>query len=74
MARARRPIRELEGDILHDMYRRNGGMWDVILNDVRRDGRFQQLPQNVQEVYTDGGQRTFARRRVRNFIAREQRR
>lgn len=73
MARPRRPIQEIERNLLYDMYRRNGGLWDVVLNDVRRDGRFQQLPENVRELYQDAGQRNAARRRVRNFIGRQQR-
>ena len=70
MARVRRPIREIERNLLHDMYRSNGELWDVTLKDLRRDGRFQQLPENVQEL--DAGQRNTARR-VRDFIARKQR-
>ena len=55
------------------MYRRNGALRDVILNDVRRDDRFQQIPANIQELYQDAGQLNVARRRVRNFIGRKQR-
>ena len=73
MPRFRRRFQAVERNLLYDMYRRNGALWDVILNDVRRDDRFQQLPENAQELYEDAGQRNVARRRVRNFIGREQR-
>jgi hypothetical protein len=73
MARVRRPIQEIERNLLYDMYRRNGGLWDVVLNDVRREVRFQHLPENVRELFQDAGQRNAARRRVRNFIGTEQR-
>ncbi len=70
--RVRRNFQEVERNLLHNMYRQNGALWDVILNDMRRDERFPQLPENVRELYEDGGQRNAARRRIRNFIAREQ--
>ena len=69
----RRPFSQTERNLLHDMYRRNGGLWDVIINDVRRDERFQQLPDNVQNLYTNFGERAAVRRRVRTFVGREQR-
>ena len=31
------------------MYRRNGALWNIILNDARKDERFQQTPKNIQE-------------------------
>ena len=66
-------MREVERNLLHDMYRRNGALWDVVVNDVRRDERFQQLPNNVQDLYGNVERRNAVRRRVREFIGREQR-
>ncbi len=66
-------MREVERNLLHEMYRRNGALWDVVINDVRRDERFQQLPNNVQGLYGDVERRNAVRRRVREFIGREQR-
>ena len=68
----RRNFYEVERNLLHSMYRRNGALWDVILNDMRRDERFPQLPENIRQLYEDGGQWNAARRRIRNFIGREQ--
>jgi hypothetical protein len=52
MARPRRPIHEIERNLLHDMYRRHGALWDIVLNDVRRGPRFQQLAENMCENFT----------------------
>jgi hypothetical protein len=71
--RQRELVREVERNLLHEMYRRNGALWDVVINDVRRDERFQQLPNNVQDLYGDVERRNAVRRRVREFIGREQR-
>ena len=49
--RLREVVREAERNLLHKMYRRNGALWDVVVNDVRRDERFQNLPDNVQGLY-----------------------
>lgn len=49
--RLREVVREAERNLLHEMYRRNGALWDVVVNDVRRDERFQNLPDNVQGLY-----------------------
>ena len=71
--RGRRLIREVERNLLHDMYRRNGPLWDVVINEVVRDERFQQLPADVRQLYENAGERNAVRRRVRDFIGREQR-
>ena len=63
--RQREIIREVERNLLHDMYRRNGALWDVIVNDVRRYERFRQLPYNVQVLYENVERRKAIRRRVR---------
>ena len=64
MPRIRRPFSQTESNLLYDMYRRNGGLWDVIINDVRRGERLQQLPDNVQNLYTNFGEPAAVRRRV----------
>ena len=69
----RRLIRQEEQNMLHEMYNRNGALWDVIVNDVRRDERFQQLPEDVRVLYNNAAERAVVRRRVRDFIGREQR-
>jgi hypothetical protein len=43
--------------MLHEMYNRNGALWDVIVNDVRRDERFQQLPEDVRVLYNNAAER-----------------
>ena len=68
----RRLIRETERNMLHEIYIRNGPLWDVIINDMTRDERFQQL-QNVRMLYNNVGERPVVRRRVRDLIGREQR-
>lgn len=69
----RRLIRQEERNILHEMYNRNGALWDKIVNDVRRDERFQQLPEDVRVLYNNAAEGPVVRRRVRDFIGREQR-
>jgi hypothetical protein len=69
----RRLICEAERNMLHEMYNRNGALWDVIVNDVRRDERFQQLPEDVPLLYNNAADRHVVRRRVHDFIGREQR-
>ena len=49
--RRRELVREAERNLLHEMYRRNSALWDVVVNDVRRDERFQNLAENVQALY-----------------------
>lgn len=71
--RGRRLIREVERNLLHDHYRRNGALWDVVVNEVVGDERFEQLPADVRPLYQNAGERNAVRRRVRDFIAREQR-
>ncbi len=53
--RVRRNFQEVERNLLHNMYRQNGALWDVILNDMRRDERFPQLPENVRQLYEMAG-------------------
>ena len=46
----------------------------VIANDILRHERFRDIPANVQELYANNvGNRRAARRKLRDFIAREQR-
>lgn len=68
-----RRIGEVERAIIHEQYRRNGPVWDIVINDIARDERFMNMPDNVQELYVNAGQRPAARRRIREYIAREQR-
>ena len=52
----------------------NGPIWDTIANDIVRHERFRNIPANVQELYANNvGNRRAGRRRLRDFIAREQR-
>ena len=66
-------LREDERNLLHDIYRRNGPLWDIIINHVRRDERFHQLPDNIQVLYPNVERGNAVRRRIRDFISREQR-
>ena len=66
-------IGEVERALIHEQYRRNGPVWDIVINDIARDERFISMPANVQELYANARQRPAARRRIREFIAREQR-
>ena len=68
-----RRIGEVERAIIHEQYRRNGPVWDIVINDIARDERFMNMPDNVQELYANAGQRPAAQRRIREYIAREQR-
>ena len=68
-----RRIGEVERAIIHGQYRRNGPVWDIVINDIVRDERFMNMPDNVQELYANAGQRPAAQRRIREYIAREQR-
>ena len=64
---------EVERALIHEQYRRNGPVWDIVINDIARDERFINMPANVQELYANARQRPAARRRIREFIARKQR-
>ena len=67
-------IGEVERALIHEQHRRNGPVWDIVINDIARDERFINMPANVQvDVYVNVRQRPAARRRIREFIAREQR-
>lgn len=68
-----RRIGVVEKALIHEKYRQNGPLWDIIINDIVRDERFENMPANAQELYTNARQRPAARRRVREYIAREQR-
>ena len=67
-----RRIGEVERALIHEHYRLNGPIWDIVMNDIAQDERFVNVPENVQELYRNAGQRPAARRRVREYIAREQ--
>ena len=71
--RGRLLIAAVERNLLYDLYRRNGALWDVVVNEVVRDERFQQLPADVRQLYQNAGERNAVRRRVRDFIGRQQR-
>ena len=71
--RGRLLIAAVERNLLYDLYRRNGALWDVVVNEVVRDERFQQLPADVRQLYQNAGERNAVRRRVREFIGRQQR-
>ena len=66
-------IREVERNLVHDMYGRNDAHWDVVVNEVVRDDRFEQLPADVRQLYQNAGERKPVHRGVRDFIGREQR-
>ena len=74
-ARPRQPRRlicETEQNMLHQMYNRHGPLWDVIINAVTQDEGFPQMPENVRVLYNNVAERPVVRRRVRDFIGREQ--
>ena len=68
-----RRIGEVERAVIHERYMEIGPIWDMIANDIVRHERFRDIPANVQELYANVGNRRAARRRLRDFIAREQR-
>ena len=71
-----RRIGEVERAVIHERYMEIGPIWDMIANDIVRHERFRDIPEfpaNVQELYANVGNRRAARRRLRDFIAREQR-
>ena len=68
-----RRIGEVERALIHEQYGRNGPVWDIVINDIARDERFINMPANVQELYVNARQRPAVRRRIREFITREQR-
>ena len=59
--------------LIHEHYMRNGPVWALVINDIIRDNRFQNVPVNVQNLYGNVNQRPKARRRIREFTTREQR-
>ena len=63
-----RRIGNQERALIHDHYMRNGPVWDLVINDMIRDNRFQNVPANVQDLYQNVIQRPQARRRIREFI------
>ena len=65
-----RRIEEVERALImiHEHYRLNGPVWDIVINDIAREERFVNVPENVQELYRNAGQRPVARRRVREYI------
>ena len=68
-----RRLGELEKRLIYTHYNQHGPLWDIVINEVRRDDNFLQLPIEVQQLYREAANRTAARRRVRDFIQREQR-
>jgi hypothetical protein len=48
-----RRVGEVERALIHDQYRRNGPVWDIVINDIARDERFVNVPDNVQELYVN---------------------
>jgi hypothetical protein len=36
---------------INEQYRRNGPVWDIVINDIARDERFMNMPDNMQELY-----------------------
>ena len=42
-----RRIGNQERALIHDHYMRNGPVWDLVINDMIRDNRFQNVPANV---------------------------
>ena len=63
----------LEKTLILANYRQNGAMWDVIINEISRNPRFAQLPGNLQDMYRNVAHRNALRRRIREYIRREQR-
>ena len=61
-------ITAVERNLLYDLYRRNGALWDVVVNKIVRDERFQQLPRDVRQLYQNAGEQNAVRQRVRDFI------
>ena len=75
-ARPRHVVRRIGNEerfLIHEHYMRTGPVWDLVIYDIIRDNRFQNVPANVQDLYQNVGQRPQARRRIREFITREQR-
>ncbi len=68
-----RRIGEVERALTHEQYRRNGSVWDIVVNDIVRDELFINMPENVQQLYANICQRPAAGRRIREYITREQR-
>ena len=68
-----RRIGDVEREVIYERYMENGPIWDIIINDSVRHERFRQIPANVQDLYANAGNRRAARRGLRDFISREQR-
>ena len=56
-----RRIGEVERSIIHEQCRQNGPVWDIVINNIVRDERFMNMPDNVQELYANAGQRPAPR-------------
>ena len=63
-----------EKRIILGHYRQHGPLWDIVVNNIIRNPEFAQLPANVQAIYNNAASRNASRRRIRDFINREQRR
>ncbi len=63
-----------ERRIILGHYRQRGPLWNTVINDIVGNPEFAQLPANVQGIYNNAAGRNASRRRVRDFINREQRR
>ena len=57
--RGGRLIREVERNLLHNMYIRNGALWDVVINEVVRDKQFEQLPRDVRQLYENASKTLY---------------
>ena len=61
-------------NFMSDIMTENGLIWDIIINDFVRHGDFGRILWNVKELYANAGNRhAQARRRIGDFMAREQR-
>ena len=63
-----------EKRIILGHYRQHGPLWDIVVNNIIRNPEFAQLPASVQAIYNNAAGRNASRRRIRDFINREQRR
>ena len=68
-----RRLGELEKRMIYNYHRQEVPLWDIIINSIRRDENFLQLPVEVQELYREAVNRNAVRWRVREFIQRKQR-
>ena len=60
-----------EGRLIVNYYQQHGAVWDIIINGINRNPKFEQLPHNVQAMYNNNGRRNAVRRRVREYVQRE---